>query len=207
MVKMKNLNNFVMMILCMAFVFAGTQSFAARNTQADTPVDGFIENMGQEAISFLGNRNLSMAQKQQKFRALLDRHFDMDTIGRFSIGSHWKSLSPAQQAEYQSLFEDLIVSIYSSRFADYHGQEFEVESSQPTGSSDYMVQSHIISPDGNIPIGWHVREKNGEFKIVDVSIEDVSMAITKRSEFASIIQRGGGNTEVLMDHLRGKQSG
>ncbi len=39
-------------------------------------------------------------------------------------------------------------------------------------------------------------------KVVDILVEGVSMALTQRSDFASVIQRGGGSVEVLLEHLR-----
>lgn len=197
------------------FIFVSAQALSSENASARTAVANpdvqarlFIDSMGQEAIGFLADSSLGQEEKERRFRALLDEHFDMKTIGRFTLGSHWRSLTPQQQAEYQKLFEDLIVSIYAQRFADYKGQTFRVAESQPTGETDYIVRSHIVPDAGRqIPVNWHVRYKNGSFRIVDVVIEEVSMAITKRAEFASIIQRGGGNAETLLGHLRERQSG
>ena len=36
----------------------------------------------------------------------------------------------------------------------------------------------------------------------DVAVEGVSMSVTQRSEFSSVIQRGGGQIEALLDTLR-----
>ena len=47
-----------------------------------------------------------------------------------------------------------------------------------------------------------VRKKGGAYKIVDVVVEGVSMAVTQRSDFASVIQRGGGDLNVLLAHLK-----
>ena len=51
-------------------------------------------------------------------------------------------------------------------------------------------------------IEWCVRGKPGNYKIIDVVVEGVSMAITQRSEFASVIQRGGGEFNSLLAQLR-----
>ncbi len=197
--------NILHILICLFFTFtAGTQVLAADGAQAQA----FIDKMGKEAIGFLGDEKLDHQEKREKFRALLGKHFDMKTIGRFTLGSYWKNMTPAQREEYQTLFDDLIVDIYAQRFSDYRGQAFEVSGSFPEGESDYIVRSYIVPKTGeNISVSWHVRHKNGEFKIIDIAIEDVSMTITKRSEFASIIQRGGGDVEVLLNHLRGNRSG
>jgi phospholipid transport system substrate-binding protein len=47
-----------------------------------------------------------------------------------------------------------------------------------------------------------VRQGSGSFKIIDLAIEGISMAVTQRDEFSSVIQRGGGRVEALLVSLR-----
>jgi len=174
-------------------------------TQTVQSAQNFIKIMGSEAIGFMADSTLNETQKKQKFKELLDDRFDMETIGRFVAGAYWKVMTKEQQDEYQNLFNKLIVLIYSNRFLEYEGQKFIVDSAKNSGDSDFIVQSHIVPLSGeNIPISWHVRWKNGNYNIIDVKIKDVSMAISQKSEFSSIIQRGGGDPEVLLKHLKEK---
>lgn len=163
----------------------------------------FVDKMGQRAISFLADSSLTKAQKEQKFRKLLKNSFDMKTIGRFAMGRYWKTASKTQQAEYQKLFEDMIVKVYSGRFNDYKGEKFDVFSYRADGKRDFLVNAAIVPNTGSkVKVDWRVRNKNGQFKIIDVIIEGVSMSLTQRSDFSSVIQRGGGDVEILLDHLR-----
>lgn len=163
----------------------------------------FIDKMGKDAISFLEDESLTSAQKQAKFRVLLQKNFDMGTIGRFALGKNWRIATPAQQNEYLKLFENMIVRVYSSRFNDYNGQNFNVVSARDTGKQDFLVTSYIVPPSGSkVQVDWRVRDKNGSMKVIDVIIEGVSMSLTQRSDFSSVIQRGGGNIQVLIDHLK-----
>ena len=52
-----------------------------------------------------------------------------------------------------------------------------------------------------------MRYKDGKYKVIDIIVEGVSMSVTQRSDFSSVIQRGGGNVQVLIDHLREKTKG
>jgi len=163
----------------------------------------FIDSMGKRAIGFLGNGSLSQKQKEREFRKLLKSSFDMKTIGRFSLGRYWKASSSAQQKEYLKLFEDMVVEVYAARFSEYKGQKLDVRNARPDGKNDSIVQSYILDDSGNeFSIDWRVRYKNGQYKIVDVVIEGVSMTVTQRSDFSSVIQRGGGNVDVLLAHLK-----
>lgn len=163
----------------------------------------FISDMGDKAISFLSNSSLSQTQKEHEFRKLLTNHFDMNTIGRFALGKNWRDASPAQQKEYQRLFKDMVVEVYASRFNEYQGEGFDVASFKDAGSKDVLVTSYIVPAGGQkVQVDWRVRNKNGDYKIIDVIIEGVSMSLTQRSDFSSVIQRGGGDFEALLAHLR-----
>ena len=163
----------------------------------------FIEKLGEDAISFLSNDELSTDAKAKEFRRIMNASFDMRTIGIFVLGKNWRTATSEQQAEYQKLFNDMIVKVYTVRLDNYKGQKFEVASVRDVGKKDLLVSSHILPVDSpKVKVDWRVRQKNGRYKIIDVMIEGVSMSLTQRSDFSSVIQRGGGDIEVLLEHLR-----
>lgn len=163
----------------------------------------FVDRMAQAGIGFLGNEALTEAQRKAEFRKLLNSSFDMDTIGRFALGRNWRTATSAQKAEYQKLFKAMIVSVYSRRFSDYKGEKLEVGSARIDGNNDVVVSSSIVPANGEkVQVDWRVRGKGGSYKVVDILVAGVSMALTQRSDFDSVIQRGGGNVEALLEHLR-----
>lgn len=178
-------------------------SAAQTSDQMGMGAQKFIGNMGDQAIGFLSNAGMSMTQKEGEFRKLLRSSFDMRTIGRFALGRYWNVATADQQREYQTLFEDMIVNVYSARFNDYKGQKFEARSFRREGDKDTLVTSYILPTSGQpVQVDWRVRYKDGAYKIVDVIVEGVSMAMTQRSDFASVIQSGGGSLQTLLSHLR-----
>jgi phospholipid transport system substrate-binding protein len=179
-----------------ALILAATQGAGAQK---------FIDNMAGQAIEFLGNPGMSQTAKQQAFEKLLRESFDMDTIGRFALGRYWRTATDSQRKEYTNLFRKMVVQVYSARFSEYDGQKFETRSVRPEGEKDTLVTSFIIPPSGpEVQVDWRVRHKDGRYRIVDVIVEGVSMSVTQRSDFAAVIQRGGGDVGVLLNHLRNK---
>ena len=181
----------------------GSASFVSVSVNESKAAEDFIDKMASDAISFLGNADLSVEQKQKKFNRLLTRSFDMNTIGRFALGRYWRTASAEQRDEYQALFREMIVDVYSRRFGEYDGQKLEIRGSRKDSEKDVTVQSFIVPDSGSeIQVDWRVRHKNGQYKVIDVMVEGVSMALTQRSDFSSVIQRGGGDLSVLIAHLR-----
>jgi phospholipid transport system substrate-binding protein len=176
------------------------------DTQPDaigSGAEAFIDKMAQQGIGFLGDASMTDEQRKAEFRKLLNTNFDMSTIGRFALGRYWKSATDAQRSEYMSLFKQMTINVYAQRFSDYKGQKLQVRGSRAEGTADILVNSDIIQPSGPaVVVDWRVRKKDGSYKIVDVIVEGVSMAVTQRSDFASVIQRGGGDLNVLLAHLK-----
>lgn len=163
----------------------------------------FIASMGDRGINFLGNESMSMDAKKAEFKSLLNESFDMNTIARFSLGTSWREATPAQQKEYLKLFNQMIIKVYSQRFSEYKGEKFEVRSARTESGKDTVVTSFIVPSNGpQVQVDWRVRSKNGSYKVVDIIVEGVSMSMTQRADFASVIQRGGGKVEALLEHLR-----
>ena len=165
--------------------------------------ESFIQSMATRALGFLGNAGLSQEQKKSSFRGLLNESFDLETIGRFVLGRYWKTSTAQQRTEYLGLFRKMVVEVYATRFGDYKGQKFETRGHRADGEKDTIVTSYIVPGDGpEVQVDWRVRYKGGRYQIVDVIVEGVSMSVTQRSDFAAVIQRGGGDMQVLLTHLR-----
>ena len=169
----------------------------------ESGAEKFVDDLTKRGIGFLSNQSLSHEKRKDEFRRLLQSGFDLKTIGRFTLGRYWRNASASEQEEYLKLFEDSIVNSYAKRFSEYQGQDIKITGSQKTGADDVLVHSSLVLGDGpDVKVDWRVRKKGGSYKVIDVIVEGVSMAVTQRADFASVIQRGGGQVEVLLAHLR-----
>lgn len=177
--------------------------FHVSNADVGTGAENFINNMAKRGLDFLGDASMPHDQKKESFRKLLQDSFDLETIGRFVLGRYWKTATAQQRTEYQQLFRKMVADVYATRFGDYDGQKFETRGHRGDGEKDTIVTSYIVPSNGpEIQIDWRVRYKNGGYKVVDVIVEGVSMSVTQRSDFSAVIQRGGGDMQVLLAHLR-----
>lgn len=176
--------------------------------QADG-ASAFIDDMAKRAIGILQAGGASTAQGKAQFTQILNQGFDLPTIGRFVLGRYWNSASPQQQREYMDLFERMIVETYSRRFQNYQGETLVVKGTQAVGNgNDTLVQTEIRQKDGPpIQVDWRVRQAGGGYKVVDVIVARVSMSVTQRDEFASVIAQNGGNVEGLLQALRQRVGG
>jgi len=182
-----------------------TKSYAssALSDAQVTQAKDFVNHVAEEGIAFLSDQRFTHEQRVEEFKTLLSNNFDMRTIARFSLGRYWRGATDTQKAEYLDLFEQNILEVYSQRFTEYRNQVVDVRDARAEGKADVLVTSYITSEDSpDIKVDWRVRNKDGGYKIIDIMVEGVSMALTQRSDYSSVIQRGGGKVEVLLAHLR-----
>ena len=181
--------------------------FALPSTAETLSPRQFIESLGEETIGAITNADVSEEDRLTEFARLFRKGFDVDTISRFVLGRYWRRATDEQKVEYQSLFADFIVTTYANRFHQYSGEKLLVDGERPASKRDTIVSSEIKPPDGPaVRVDWRVRKTGDDHKIIDVIVEGVSMAITQRDEFASVIRRGGGGVETLIAELRNKSS-
>jgi phospholipid transport system substrate-binding protein len=166
-----------------------------------------ISTLGSQALAVLG-KGTPPSQRVARFRELLREDFDVPGIARFVLGRYWNLATEEQRAEFVRLFEEYVALAYSTRLAEYAGETFKVMGSRPDADGA-IVQSQIVRPAGQAPIkvDWRLTGRNGVYKISDVSVDGISMAVTQRSEFASVIQHNGGQVEGLIAMLRQKTQG
>lgn len=180
---------------------SGTLALPPRAAAQADPV-AFINQLGVQAIQVLGP-NVPAAQRLQRFRELFGSDFDLPGISRFVLGRYWRVATPEQQQQFQSLLKEYLAQAYAGRLAQYAGEKFTAINAQQQGG-ETIVNSEIATNAGSkIRVEWHLVNTGG-WKITDAYVAGVSMAVTERDEFASVIQQGGGQVQYLLDRLRQK---
>jgi phospholipid transport system substrate-binding protein len=191
----------------LALIFATTVSVGAVAQQARADnTEQFIASLGDRALQVLVVDSQDAAARDTAFRGILDEGFDLPLIGRYALGRYWRRATPEQRSEYVKLFEDFIVVTYVARLGEYSGETLRVVSSRSDDQDTIVTSEIVLEGRQSIRVDWRVRNGDSEPKIIDVIVEGISMLLTQRDEFASVIQRSGGNVEGLLTRLREKSS-
>ncbi|MEQ9152927.1 MAG: ABC transporter substrate-binding protein [Parvibaculaceae bacterium] len=168
----------------------------------------FVEDVSQQAIDIISDKDASKAEREAEFRALLAKTADMDKIAAFALGQYLRTPTPEQKAEYRELVETFIVKVYVTRLSDYNDEKLDILGAKTKGDSQAIVNSEIKFNNGREPVtvDWWLIRKNGDFKIFDVNVVGVWLAQEQRSTFTTVIRNNGGDFNALLTHLR-KQIG
>jgi phospholipid transport system substrate-binding protein len=191
-------------LLTSLFVLITTATLAA--PPPVNPVDAlaFMHQLWDRAAELL-NGKTDPAIRRARFRQLFHEDFDVAGIARFVLGPYWRSISDQEQREFVKLFEDYVVYVYTARLATFGGGTFKIRGSRSDGDG-VIVSGDAMSPGSTaaVRIDWRLVNNDGAYKINDVIVEGISMTVTQRSEFASIVQRNGGQVRSLFALMRQK---
>jgi phospholipid transport system substrate-binding protein len=196
-------SSFALCCLVLAAVYLPSAASALDTKQAAD----FLNKLQEEAASRLGDASVSEQEKESHFRKLFNQNFDVPAIGRFVIGRYWRGASEESRNGFLAVFEDAMVQRFLPLLAENSSERFQIGNVNLDSANENMalIDTRIDRAEGEpYSVTWRVRETGGDFKILDIVAEGVSMAITLRSEYGTVLKNNGGKLEPLTEALRNK---
>ena len=165
---------------------------------------------------------------------LVDAAFDLPYMANFVLGRYRENTSAEQRRNFETAFQDYIVAAYTSHFRKYFGGDLEVMASRVLGgtvTADTLASSlkrlrsaldridwnevgdgrHVyldtrIDAKGGKPmrVQWRLLRRGDWYRVIDVQIKGVSLAVMHRADLQSVLNRNGGSIEKLIDILERK---
>ena len=177
-------------------------------SNADSPrPEDFIRETSARVSSSLGKNGISDEERERRFRELLNETFDVPYITRFVLGRYWRVMTEAEKSEFSELFSNFLVRTYANRFRNFSDGGFTIRKSRKISSRETIVLSSVQMQDQPpIDVEWRVRNQDRGFRISDVVVEGLSLSVTQRDEFSSVIRRSGGKVDGLIRALRRQAS-
>ena len=190
----------IFLLTIVFFTLSGRFLLAGSSPEAQK----FIEDFGNEAIESLTENGLTDQVRMDRFRNLYKKDFATGAIVRFVLGPYWKKSSKEDRKKFAKLLEDYVVVSYAPKWKNYSGETFSVYDSIEESAKIILVRSDVTPSEGtSIKLDWRVGN-DSPFRIYDIAVEGVSMIITQRSEFMSVIKNGGGTIAPLITALEEK---
>ena len=158
-------------------------------------------------VAILNNPQLKSAAKtkerRDQLRQAISSRFDFTEMARRSLGSQWRRIGPKEQEEFVRLFTDLLERAYIDRIEGYSDEKFAYV--REILDKNYAeVNSRIVTHNGEeFSLNYKVLLKNGEWKVYDVVVENISLVNNYRSQFTRII--ANSSYEELVRRMKDKQ--
>ena len=180
---------------------------AAQAQQRDAGAEAFVQREASRAILIL--RGASGPQERAEFRDFVSQNADVPRITQFVLGKYARSLPPAQAQAFAEAFRDYANGVYESRLSEYHGESLRVTGSTVRRPGDVVVTSQVVGGRQSQPVtvAWRVIGGGDAWKVVDVNVAGVWLAITERQDFTSTLDNNRGDVNVLIAQLRRQTAG
>jgi phospholipid transport system substrate-binding protein len=197
-------------LVCLGFgLFMSGAVFAMPAQASESDPQKFLSTLAREATTLLSDDGMDQAERAAAFRGLLRRGFDVAAVSRFVLGRYWRRASEPERIEFSQLFEDYIVANYGRRLGSKLDNALKITGHRADGPKGAIVHSQFGPKNGLkngtiIKLDWRLRRRATGWRVVDIMVEGVSMALAQRSEFATVIRSTGGQVAGLLVKLRKK---
>jgi phospholipid transport system substrate-binding protein len=129
------------------------------------------------------------ADRLGEIRQIVREMFDFDEISQRALSRHWQTLQREEQAEFVTLFRDVLERAYLTQVEAAGGERitFLGESMEPGGSA--IVRSKVTTRQGSeIPLDYRMHVRDGSWRIYDVVVQGISFIASYRTQFDRVIR-------------------
>lgn len=186
-------------------LLAALALFAPTLAAAGQSPEETIKETAGKVIEVLADDTLSDAQKKDELTSYLDTCCDFETTSKLVLARNWRTFSEAQRAEFVDLFRAYLIATYGDNVKAYNGETVEILGGREEARGDYTVLTKIARGGGNadVLVNYRLRkDADGNWKILDVIGEGISLVANLRSQFQEVISQSG--PEGLLKKLREK---
>lgn len=140
--------------------------------------------------------------KKEKLRTVYNRMFDDVELAKRTLARNWNQLNVAQRQEFTRLFRQVLEKAYADKILSYTNERIVFDRETKLAENRSEVQTRIMMASKEIPIAYRVILKDGDWKVYDVVIENVSLVLNYRTQFNGILAKN--TPEQLLEILRKK---
>jgi phospholipid transport system substrate-binding protein len=167
---------------------------------AITPTE-HIEETVQQVLNVVRNPANSHERRKEMLRETLMPRFDWFEMAKQTLGKHW-SVAAGRENEFVGAFAEFLGNSYVGSIGSYKDEKILVMQ-ESIDSNRAQVKTKIV-PDKGEPtsVNYRLHRVQGEWKIYDVVVEDISLVANFRSQFNRILAKG--SFDDLLKQLRDK---
>ena len=168
-------------ILFIFFISLSAEANEAKN---------WLNNEISKIISAYQNNDLPNENKFLMIEQTINNNFAGTGIGKFVAGESWNGASKDVKIEYIKLFKRHLALNIASMLKGYSNQNYElINSNYDEKTKVTLIKMNIFSDTGSIQVTWRVKKTKERYFVIDLLVADISLVVTKRSEFNSMLKK------------------
>ena len=204
--EIKTRLNWVAKIVVLIALFLPIPAQALSQIEA---ANRLINTMVKDIENYLLADSGNISIRTENITKLLDTHFDIPGIARFSAGPYWRAADEEERVTYTQSMREALIGTIARNFDQLVGLHFTIIDSQAKGNRMVLVRGTFRDKAGQRPpvsVGWRVVTPHpAPAKVLDVEIENISMLVTQKQDNIAIIRKNGGRFSALIEAMRQRQ--
>jgi phospholipid transport system substrate-binding protein len=191
-------------VVMLALSWLGASGIQAA-TQSEASAHAVIEKTVEEVLEILADKTVPTEKRIQSIESVVYGRFDLHAMSRLVLARNWKRFSKEQQQEYIGQFKKYLSNTYGTRIERYDQEEVEILEARDEPRGDVVVRTRIAGGEFNgALVDYRLRNTAGEWRVIDVVIEGISMVSNFRDQFKEVVSSGG--PELLLKKLKEKNA-
>jgi len=179
---------------------------SANAVGAQIPPEQVMGELSDTMIATLKREQQAVAERPQRMFELVDEvlgpHVDFPRMSGWVLGKHWRTANAEQRQRFIAAFRTMLVRFYTAALLEDPRQLGDLlahsdglitfQPGRPVDGDTTTVRSEVHLTDGKVvQVLFAVHNRDGDWKVYDVTVEGVSLVTNYRTSFAQEIQQGG----------------
>jgi phospholipid transport system substrate-binding protein len=177
-----------------------------RLSSAEQPTEqikGAIERISQVLQEVVAAQGANKDEAVEKIRQILVPRFDFTEMAKRSLGNRWKDIE-GREDEFVAAFAGFVEGSYMNTLESYRGEKILYLREDVTQNLA-QVDTEIVHGSENLAVDYRLHLIEGQWKVYDVVIDNISLTSNFRSQFSRIL--AGASIDDLLNKLRAKAAG
>jgi ABC-type transporter MlaC component len=144
------------------------------------------------------NENMSKETRFLMIEDTINYNFAGAGIAKFVSGDSWSLANKQTKKDYILFFKRHLALNIASMMQGYSSQEYSLKNSKYDSKNKVsLIDMEIYNETGNLTVTWRVKKSKERFYVIDLLVADISLVVTKRSEFNSMLKNVNNDLQEL----------
>ena len=168
-----------------------------QSASSDQPPLELVRDASTQMLMMLKEEKTSIKENPARLDEMVAEivlpHFDLERMGRWTLGKYWRNANPQQREEFVKEFRALLIRSYGRALLDYADAEI-VYLPFRMQDDETRVKVHTElsrSNENSVKITYSMHSTANGWKIYDVAIQGISLVTNYRSTFMNKVKNDG----------------
>ena len=194
---MKYLKN-VLLLFSLIITFTLSLNIKEAESQSCDETINFINEISAKTLSIVNTENYTINQKKYHLSNLLLNNADFKTMGKVALGRYSRKLPKDREDQYTILIKNMVTDMIHTKLNTNVEEEASSYSiinrtcnTKGSKNREFLVDGDILKNDSKLTTirWWIILNNSDDYKVIDISLAGVSLALQKREEFTSYLSK------------------